>query len=103
MLIYDELGNVNLIGYRGVFSIQMVEKTKKIILLLLLFGWSAGLGLRFIILYFQPFLYYQPNTFDLLFDWTGLFLLAVVNAVIFFKDYYKKRVIGGRNDGTAPF
>lgn len=52
---------------------------------LLLIGVSMGLSFRFIVLYFQPDMFYKTNFFDMWFDWGSLQVLSWLNLFILFK------------------
>ena len=53
------------------------------IITLLLCAWSGGISFRFLLVYMgHGTVVYQPNTFDVWFDWFGLFILAIIVAAI---------------------
>jgi hypothetical protein len=56
---------------------------------MLLIGWSMGLGSRMVYEFtLGGHETYTVVPFDLFFDWSGLMILGVINAVIFFKETY---------------
>lgn len=52
----------------------------------MLIGVSLGLGLRMVVLFFQPNTVYKTNFFDLWFDWGQLVFWSLVNFLIVFRD-----------------
>jgi hypothetical protein len=66
-----------------------MNKKIKMLLLLLLVGWSVGLSLRFLVEYFiNGHNLYNIVLFDMLFDWLGMFLLGIANLGVFLHEFY---------------
>jgi hypothetical protein len=59
----------------------MIMEKKQIILNILLISWAIGLSGRFIFENLSGFPTYTANTFDLIFDWSGLFLLGILSFI----------------------
>jgi hypothetical protein len=58
------------------------SKELKAVLFFMLIGWCFGLSFRVMFEYFSGNPVYIANEFDILFDWFGLFLLALINLLI---------------------
>lgn len=62
---------------------------KSILLRVLLISWATGLGSRFIFEFLiENKNIYTPNLFDLVFDWSGLIILGILNLILLIYEYY---------------
>ena len=63
---------------------------KEIVLIVLLLGWTIGLSGRFLYEFMiRGMATYTTNAFDIVFDWSGLFLLGVLNFAYFLNRFYR--------------
>jgi len=49
-------------------------------------AWALGIGFKFAVRYMDGIVIYQINGFDFIFDWMILYMLAVINLVILFRE-----------------